>query len=475
MVSATEVDTLVLGAGPAGLAAAYRLSTSNIRPVVVERASAAGGMMRSIRRGDFIVDIGRKEMYSRIPEVAQLWSALLGNDYRTYSHRVGSLWAGHIIELSSRYRGIRRGMPWGMFLTSCCDLLWGWIDPTAKEPSSFEEYCHRIAGRCFSRSLAQGYWEKFRGEQWSSRPVDTDVGSAERIDGLRAAKRALTLALGDGAPSGPWRHPARGAGQICEILEKRIMDGGGVFRFSSQVTGLVTSGGEITEVLMTSSSEPHVIRPRHVIAGIPLELLGNLLLSERRLQVQSVDPIPPRSRRSVVLVYLFINTPPRFSHAFLEVNDTALKAGRITNYAALNGDMVPDGQTCLCVEYFCWESDSLMQMSPVQLSDLAKRECAEYALLEPAECFDSLVIKLRGADPAASWRDWLTKERADLWAEMNQFRNLYVVTRPGTDMAMFAGLEAAQAIISGNREHFMERTDPLARATPPALSLMQQR
>jgi protoporphyrinogen oxidase len=54
-----ESHTLILGAGPAGLAAAYRLALGGVRPVLVEASDRTGGLMRSIRRHDFQVDVGR--------------------------------------------------------------------------------------------------------------------------------------------------------------------------------------------------------------------------------------------------------------------------------------------------------------------------------------------------------------------------------------------------------------------------------
>jgi protoporphyrinogen oxidase len=57
-----QVHTLILGAGPAGLAAGYTLAKAGLGPVVLDRDKVPGGLMRSIPRGDFVVDVGRKEL-----------------------------------------------------------------------------------------------------------------------------------------------------------------------------------------------------------------------------------------------------------------------------------------------------------------------------------------------------------------------------------------------------------------------------
>ena len=84
MTTVREGGTVILGTGPAGLTAGYRLAQAGEKPVLIERGKRAGGLMQSIHRGDFILDIGRKQMYSRIPEIDQLWTELLGDDYIAY-------------------------------------------------------------------------------------------------------------------------------------------------------------------------------------------------------------------------------------------------------------------------------------------------------------------------------------------------------------------------------------------------------
>lgn len=109
-----EVHTLILGAGPSGLAAAYTLAKAGLKPVVLERDKVSGGLMRSVKHGEFILDIGRKELYNRLAKVDEFWNGLLGADYREYPRRAGILFEGKIIEMSPAYRGFRRGMSWSL-------------------------------------------------------------------------------------------------------------------------------------------------------------------------------------------------------------------------------------------------------------------------------------------------------------------------------------------------------------------------
>ena len=175
------VHTLILGAGTSGLAAGHALVKAGIKPVILEKDSVPGGLFRSIHRGDFIVDIGRKELYNRIAKVDAFWSELLGNDYREYSHRGGILYEGHIIDMSPAFRGFRRGMPWNMLLECGIDFLWSRIKPAKPAPRNVEEYFYQKRGRQLTRIAAQSFQEKLNGQRWADIAVVPRVCERRRF------------------------------------------------------------------------------------------------------------------------------------------------------------------------------------------------------------------------------------------------------------------------------------------------------
>jgi protoporphyrinogen oxidase len=415
--------------------------------------------MRSITRGEFILDIGRKELYSRIPEVNHLWAELLGADYRPYLHLVGILYDGHILASSRADQGMRRGMPWGMLLACSLDYFWGLMKPVASQPHNYEAYWYRKRGRHFSRILSQGFEEKFYCRKWAEMPP-VDEFSGTGLTTLQAVKNQVLHALRKAAPEQTWRHPAKGTGQLCELLAQQILAGRGRIQYEAQITEIVTSPGRINAVRANIGSERVTYKPLHVVSSLPLEQLARLLLPEAAMVEDKNPRVITAPRRSTVLVYLFFDEPPRFPHAYLNVTCPKMRAGRITNYAAFNGDMVPKGKTCLCIEFFCWETDALLAMNPEELSDLALKECSKARLVEPTKCFDDLVIKLPGADAATNWHDWLTDTRLYYLTGLKKFGNLYNVQQPGTDKSTYAGLQAAATILSSDRTSFDHRTDP---------------
>jgi len=462
-VKTEHVHTLILGAGPSGLAAGYMLAKAGHSPVVLEKDKVCGGLMRSIRRGDFIMDIGRKELYNRLAKVDALWSEVLGPDYRDYPHRGGILYDGHIIDMSPGFQGFRRGMPWNMFIGCSLDFLLARAKNGAAKPRNLEEYFYQKRGRQLTQIFSQGFQEKLTGKKWADISLPEDLPDENGAGFLSTVKEAVVRAFSQkevNTYKGIWRHPARGSGQICEALGEGILTYGGRIHYEAAVNEIRSSQGIIDTVVAEIASETIVFRPLNLVSSIPERFLMQLLLPQRseagQKQTRALDPL----RRTVVLVYLFLNEAPKFPHAWLQVTCPKTRIGRIANYAGFNGDMVPKGKTCLCCEVYCFGEDDLLKLSDKEIAGLVLDDLSGFQLLDRAKCFDHLVLRLPGADASQNRDNWMSKARLQLLEELKQFKNLYYVNRTETDIASLAGMEAAEAILSGNRTDFDRRVDP---------------
>jgi protoporphyrinogen oxidase len=459
-----HVHTVILGAGPAGLAAGYTLAKAGRKPVVIEKAKVSGGLMRSITRGEFTVDIGRKELYNRLARVDRFWADLLGKDFRAYPHRGGILYDGHIIEISPAFRGFRRGMPWTMFAGCAIDLVQSRLGTRGQRPRNLEEHFYQKRGKRLTRIVSQGFQEKLSGTKWADEPLPDSFDDTRDATFLTTLKGLLVRTFSKKEVNtfeGVWKHPARGTGQICAALENGIKAGGGQMVFEADVTEIKSSGGAIRSVTATVGGEAVVYETEHLISSIPVPFLLKLLMPDR---LQSIDPAvtaPPSSRKTIVLVYLFFNEPPRFPHAWLNVTCQKTRIGRITNYSGINGEMVPPGKTCLCCEFYCNAGDPLLAGDDTAFAELALSDCKRFNLADPSTAFDRLVIRLPGADASQNRHNWMNSMRKGLLDELQPFGNLYYVARTDLDIATLAGIESAEAVLSGDRRLFDSHVDPV--------------
>jgi protoporphyrinogen oxidase len=456
------VHTLILGAGSSGLVAGYVLAKAGKHPVVLEKDKVCGGLMRSIRRGEFIMDIGRKELYNRLEKVDTLWREILGGDYRDYPHRGGILYDGQIIDMSPAFHGLRRGMPWDMFLSCLTDFLLAPLKVGSSKPRNLEEYFYRTRGRQLTRIFSQGFQEKLTGKKWAEISVPGDIHGANGSGFLSTVKAAVARAFSHkevNTYKGIWRHPARGTGQICDALGEEIVQNGGQIHYQARVTDIQSSRGGVETVTAEVNGETIAFQPENLVSSIPEKFLMQLLLPEAHTAEVKQTDMDPR-RRTVVLVYLFLDEEPRFPHAWLQVTCPSTRIGRIANYAGFNGDMVPKGKACLCCELYCFGEDSLLSLTDKQIVERVLNDCARSKLIDPAKCFDHLVLRLPGADASQNRDNWMSKARIQLLKQLAQFKNLYYVNRTETDIACLAGMEAAEAILSGSRSDFDRRIDP---------------
>ncbi len=459
-----QVHALILGAGPAGLAAGYVLAKAGKSCIILERDNVPGGLMRSIKRGEFVVDVGRKELYSRLERVDRFWSDLLGEDYRPYSHRGGVLYDGVIFDQSPAYRGFRRGMPWGMFFSCAWDFGWAQLTRNHAKPRNVEEYFYQTRGRRLTQAVSQGFQEKLTGRRWQEIPMPEGQANTEGLGFVETVKGALVRTFSAKEVNtfkDQWRHPARGTGQICDTLAKGIVDLGSRIEYKANLRGMTSSGGRVQTVTAEIDGEETTYTTDNVVSSIPIEFLVRFLLREP-VDTSSPDQnaSSPFRKKTVVLVYLFFDEPPRFPHAWLIVTCPETRIGRITNYHAFNGEMVPEGKTALCLEYYCFDEDPLLSQTNEQFIENALSECSRYNLADPSKVVDKLVLRFAGADASQNRHNWLSKIRLGLLDKLKQFDNLYYVSRTDLDIATLAGIEAAEAILRNDRGEFDRHIDP---------------
>ena len=441
-------DVAILGAGPSGLAAAYQLGKAGARVVIIERAPVCGGLMRGVRRGNFTFDLGRKELYSRFHEVHQLWTELLGDDYREYPHRVGLLYEGRILEKNSTEKSRFRGLSALQIVRLAGSYLAGQIGPSRRAHTVEDSYVLRY-GRAYFDFFVHGYALKFEGKP----PSEVSLGSPEEVPRFALFRRQQTSegqgidALFGGQPI--WRHPARGTQQIVDGLEAECRKNGVEFLLGAEVRAAELNGEGDHRVHFRYEAAENEISARYLVSSVPLPLLAGLLQDH----VPEHLRVPPKQevlfRKSTALVYLLADGEPAFPHNWLEVTDRRLKMGRVVNYATWNGLMVPKGKTALCVEYFALEDDPVMALSEEGLLQLALHETATNGLLDPARLEDHLVMRLPRVNAATVIGDRSQAWLRDFSSYLSELPRFLEINRPGMDRATLAGIDAAEACLTG--------------------------
>lgn len=445
-----RAHTLIVGAGPAGLSAAYELNRHGWKATVLEQSRQAGGISRTENYKGFLFDIGGHRFFTKVAVVEKMWRDVLGSDLlkRPRLSRVfynGKYYAYPLEPLETvKKLGI------GESILSMLSYLKAMAFPIQTEKDLESWLINRFGVRLYRRFF-KTYTEKVWGMPCSEIAAEW---AAQRIRGLSilALMRSAAGKLIPGL-AGPklktlideFLYPRLGPGMMWERTAELVGGveyGKGVEKIhwkpggATGVTG-VTAGGE----LRTAD---------HYISTMPMRTL-----------VQRLEPAAPeylnivnRLRyRDFVTVALILRTPNPFPDNWIYVHDEGVKVGRIQNFKNWSPEMVPDPNlTCLGLEYFVFEGDELWTKSDEELLALGARELEKLGLAKASDAIDGKVIREPKAYPVYddTYAEAVAAVRRFLKEELP---NLQCVGRNGMhrynnqDHSMLTGILAARNIM----------------------------
>jgi len=459
-------DVVILGAGPGGLTAAHCLGKQGVRTLIVERSRQVGGLMRGVSRGNFRLDLGRKDLHAdRFPDVHALWTSLLGADYVATPRHVGILHGGRILEKCRRPKGALRGMSAGMALKVAAGALWSQVKPGSRAVKSKADYDILRYGKPYYEYFVGDFQRRFEGADPTQVPPLRPMPDVPRFAVLRDY-----LARNRGPARAKPHHPAYGTQQIADALWQGAQDSGVEIAFGAEALALNAEGGKLRSVTIRQDGVERTLPAGNAIAGLPAPMILKLLQPVAPEAVRTPPAEERAVRKSTALVYLFANEAPRFPHSWLEVTDPALNIGRVTSYSAWGGKMVPPGQTALCIEFFTTEGDELLTLSKEALLELALTEASQSGLIDRTRVFDSLVFQMPLANATTLFTDWRTPWMAQARGYLRGIEGLFETNRPGMDRSCLAGIDAAEACLSARAmsERSLDDTEAVTETLRPA-------
>jgi protoporphyrinogen oxidase len=241
---------------------------------------------------------------------------------------------------------------------------------------------------------------------------------------------------------------------MWEAAARKIKQRGGQVLMGRELTKLEYNADrkQWTIEVTTAQGERETYTARHVISSAPItELVA-------KIAPRPISTLHARALRyrDFLTVALMVKKPDLFPDNWIYIHDPAIKVGRVQNFGAWSPEMVPEGMSCLGLEYFCFEGDALWTANDDELVALAKREIAQTGLIEAADVVDACVVRQPKAYPVYddSYRHNVATIRLDF--EMH-YPTLHLVGRNGMhkynnqDHAMMTAMLTARNIIAGER------------------------
>jgi protoporphyrinogen oxidase len=439
----------VLGGGPAGLTAGYRLAQRGFPVIVFEAEDQVGGIAKTEVRDGYRFDLGGHRFFTKSKEVDDLWHEVMKEEFLKRPRMSRIYWNGKFLDYPLNGMDVIKKLGPIELTRAGLSYLWAVMKPKGKE-ENFEQW---VSNR-FGKRLYQHFFKTYTEKVWGVPTTELrSEWAAQRIKGLSfmsAAKAAFFGNKGNKIKSliSEFHYPRFGPGQMWETMADEIIANGGEVRLNTPITKLEVRDGGV--VAIEAGGER--IEPSHVISSLPLRATVGLSGAAASGRVQAAAQ--GLRYRDFLTVALVIDGEDLFPDNWIYIHEPGVRVGRIQNYKSWSPWMVPDqSKACVGLEYFCFKGDDLWEMEDDKLVELAKTELAALNLVDPAKVERGFVTRVPLAYPMydADYGDRVATIRG--W--LSGIGNLVQVGRNGlhrynnSDHSMLTALRAVENIVDG--------------------------
>lgn len=340
----------VIGAGPAGLTAAVRLSGPNCQVDVYEAAGAVGGLARSIRLWGQTVDLGPHRFFSHDRRVNELWLEMAGRDYAIVKRLTRILYKGKLFRYPLEAFEALTKLGFSEAARCLASYARGRIGPRASDSSgSFEDWVCRRFGRRLFEIFFKTYSEKLWGIPCQE--LDADFAAqrikkfslSEAIKGALNSHRSEHRTLAD-----EFAYPLGGTGMIYERMADRVRANGGQVFLKTPVRRILTARNCVHGLELENGT---INEYDHIISTMPLTLLVERLPGISHEVIQASRQL---KFRNTILVFLEIEGSRLWDDQWIYVHSPELQTGRITNFRNWVPQMCNQRpNTIVAMEYWC--------------------------------------------------------------------------------------------------------------------------
>ena len=402
-------DTVIAGAGPAGLTAAYELTRHGGSCVVLEAEGAlVGGISRTDQYKGYRFDIGGHRFFSKSEEITALWREILGDDQfitrarlsRIYYDRRFFHYPLKPVDAFTKLGPIRSAR---IFLS----YLMARARPIAPE-RSFEDWTVNRFGRLLFEMFFKTYTEKVWG--MSTSEISADWAS-QRIKGLDLTKTVLNALFGNRKSKGKgkgeviktlidsFQYPRLGPGQMWEAARDKVRAGGNAVHHDRRVARIEHDGSNVTAfVAVDSQLKVTRYHGKDFLSTLPIRELIRIM--DPPAPVEVIAAAESLRYRDFLTVVLILDRADTFPDNWIYIHEPDVRVGRIQNFKNWSPDLVPDhSKSSLGLEYFCFEGDDLWAKADADLIELGRREVEAIGLAKSADVIDGCVVRMPKAYP----------------------------------------------------------------------------
>lgn len=460
-------EVVIIGAGPAGLTAAYELLKEGIQSTVVEKDHIVGGLSRTVNYKGYHFDIGGHRFFTKVKVVEEMWNEVLGDDFLTRKRLSRIFYNNKFFNYPFNLSNALFGLGIWNSAMIVVSYLWAQVFPQKPE-NTFDQWVSNRFGKRLYKIFFETYTEKVWGIPCNEISAEW---AAQRIKGLSLLKAIKNTLIKEQSKNketvvktliDSFNYPKYGPGMMWEKVTETLNNQGSNVLLNSDVDKIYVQDNKVRKIGIVETGQHKELYGNNFISSMPIREL-----------VQKIDPPVPNEilnagtdlkYRDFLTVSLVINKTDVFPDNWIYIHDPDVQVGRIQNFKNWSQDMVPSEQkTCLGLEYFCFEGDGLWSMDDKDLIELGKRELEKTGLVDTSLVEDGTVVRMPKAYPVydSNYLESLNKIREYL----KQIDNLQLVGRNGMhkynnqDHSMLTAMLAVKNILGANYDLWKVNAD----------------
>ena len=369
-----DYDVVIIGAGPAGLTAAYELTKHNKKVLIVEKKPNVGGLAETKVFGKYRYDIGPHRFFTKNKEVYELFLKMLGEDAVEVKRKTRIFFKGSYFD----YPLTPLNALFGLGVFESISIGFSYIFARLKsylKISKIENFEDWVIDK-FGSKLFNNFFKNYTEKVWG---IDCkDLGkdwAAQRIKGL-SLSTAIKFALFPNSKKRPktlvdiFYYPKLGAGMLWEKFEANLISKNIEIRKNSKVTSVDKIDNHLNiEIISNESTE--TIRAGHIMFSNPL--LEFIKFYDDNVPDKVLTASKDLSYRNHISVHVTIDKK-LFDDNWIYIHSPELKMARIADFTNFSKSMSVDGHFPLTLEYFCFEDDTIWKNSNEKITEFAISE-----------------------------------------------------------------------------------------------------
>ncbi|MDP9435912.1 MAG: NAD(P)/FAD-dependent oxidoreductase [Actinomycetota bacterium] len=452
-------SVVVIGAGPAGLTAAYELGKAGVPPVVLEASDVVGGISQTVERDGWRFDIGGHRFFTKVPEVEALWHEILPDEEFLLRPRMSRIYyQGKLFDYPLKASNALRNL--GVLEALRCVLSYVLVRVRPpKDQSNFEGWVAARFGWRLYRIFFKTYTEKVWGVPATQIQADWAAQRIKNLSLFTAVVNALLPKRNQKDISSlieEFQYPMYGPGLMWERCRDHVEQLGGTVVMETPVERIERDADGAVAVQARMPEGTARFEADHVVSSMPISALVRVMDPPAPAEVRAAaDDLRYRDFLTVALV-----VPESFSFPdnWIYIHSPGVRVGRIQNFGSWSPYLVKDGRTCLGLEYFVDEGDDLWTMSDEELVALGQKELAELGLVTGDVVEAGYVVRMPKAYPVYDEFYKTNVETIRAWLA-DAVPNVHPVGRNGMhrynnqDHSMFTAMLTAQNVLGATPPH----------------------